>query len=34
MLTLIKFNIIKKPLGKQKFAQILEKNVIEKMGCF
>lgn len=31
MLTLIKFNIKKKPLGKQKFAQILEPNVIEKM---
>lgn len=34
MLTLIKFNLKKKPLGKQKNSQILEPNVIEKMWCF
>jgi hypothetical protein len=30
MLTLIKFNVKKKSLGKQKIAQILELDVIEK----
>jgi hypothetical protein len=34
MLTLIKFNIKKRTPRETKIAQILEPNMIEKMGCF